>query len=164
MTGTKPLLSVAALSAGTIFSGGVRAEDFQATGNFGWLGVGKVFQLEKGHIFWVGEFSGNFANDAGKGSPYDGTGWKCPGSNDIDLNNKINKAAGFCIISDQSGDLAYSSWQCQGPADGETCNGTNKFTGGTGKYQGISGSSTFVGHTKVHWPDGTTSGYSTINR
>ncbi len=162
MKSTKLLLSVATLSTGLIFSRGARAEDWKVTGDFGWLAVGKVFQLEKGHIYWVGEFSGTFINDKGKGSPLDHTGWKCPGSNDLDLNNKKGKAAGYCIVSDPSGDLAYATWQCLG--DTETCNGTFEYTGGTGKYQGISASNTFVGHTQVNWPDGTASGHSTFNR
>jgi hypothetical protein len=162
MKSTKLLLSVATLSTGLIFSGGTWAEDWKVTGDFGFLGVGKVFQLEKGHIYWVGEFSGTFANDKGKGSPLDQTGWKCPGSNDLDFNNKKNKAAGYCIVSDPGGDQAYTTWQCQG--DTQSCNGTFEYTGGTGKYQGISGSNTFVGHTQVNWPDGTASGYSTFNR
>jgi hypothetical protein len=162
MKSTKLLLSVATLSTGLIFSGGTRAEDWKVPGDFAWLGVGKVFQLEKGHVYWVGEFSGTFASDKGKGSPLDQTGWKCPGSNDLDFNNKKNKAAGYCIVSDPSGDLAYTTWRCQG--DTQSCNGTFEYTGGTGKYQGISGSNTFVGHTQVNWPDGTASGYSTVNR
>jgi len=28
------------------------------TAKFGWYAVGKVFELEKDHLFWVGEFSG----------------------------------------------------------------------------------------------------------
>src|SRR4051794_6362112 len=98
------LLSIVTLSAGLIISGGTWAEDWKVTGDFGWLGVGKSFQIERGHIYWVGEFSGSFANDKGKGSPLDQTGWKCPGSNDLDLNNKKGKATGYCIISDPSGD------------------------------------------------------------
>jgi hypothetical protein len=162
MKSTRRLLSLAALSAGLIIAGGARAEDWKVAGNFGWLGVGKVFQIEKGHIYWVGEFAGNFANDKGKGSPLDQTGWKCPGFNDLDSNNKKSKAAGYCIVSDPSGDQAYTTWQCQG--DTQNCNGTFEYTGGTGKYQGISGSNTFVGRTQVNWPDGTASGYSTFNR
>jgi hypothetical protein len=44
------------------------------------------------------------------------------------------------------------------------CAGTFDFTGGTGKYRGITGHNTFAGHTQVNWPDGTASGYSIINR
>jgi hypothetical protein len=31
------------------------AEDWKAVGQFGWFGVGKAYQLEKGHFVWVGE-------------------------------------------------------------------------------------------------------------
>ena len=37
------------------------------TGKFGWYATGKVFELEKDHIYWVGEFSGTIFNDAGSG-------------------------------------------------------------------------------------------------
>jgi len=139
-----------------------QAEDWKVTGQFGWFGVGKAQQIEKGHIFWVGEFSGTFANDKGKGSPLDQTGWKCPAFQDLDLNQKKGKAAGYCLVSGHGGDQAYLSWRCEG--DPQTCHGTFEYTGGTGKFQGISGSNTFVGHTQVNWPDGTASGYSSINR
>ena len=42
--------------------------------------------------------------------------------------------------------------------------GTIDYAGGTGKYQGINGHNTFLGHIQVNWSDGTASGYSTINR
>ncbi len=54
------------------------------------------------------------------------------------------------------------TWQCEG--DTIVCHGTFDYTSGTGKFQGISGSNTFVGNIQVSWPDGTASGYSTINR
>lgn len=37
------------------------------TGHFGTYTIGKTFELEKDHVFWVGEFSGTFFNDAEKG-------------------------------------------------------------------------------------------------
>jgi len=39
-----------------------------------------------------------------------------------------------------------------------------KYTGGTGKYKGISGDNTFAGVTQINWQDGTASGYATWNR
>jgi len=139
------------------------AEDWKVTGEFGWFGVGKAQQLEKGHLFWVGEFSGTFFNDKGQGSPFHLAGVRCPASNDLDLNNKKGKAAGTCVISEPGGtDQAYVSWRCEG--DTETCRGTFDYTGGTGKYQGVSGSNTFTGVVHVNWPDGMASGYATWNR
>jgi hypothetical protein len=53
-------------------SGVAHAEDWKVTGEFGWFGVGKAYQIEKGHFYWVGEFSGTFFNDKGKGSHFVG--------------------------------------------------------------------------------------------
>lgn len=155
--------AAAILALGCGAAGLAHAEDVVPVGNFGWLGVGKVYQLEKGHVFWVGEFSGGFTSDKGKNGTMDGTGWKCPGSNDLDFNSKKNRAVGYCLVSAPSGtDQAYAIWHCDG--DTQTCSGVFDWTGGTGKYQGLTGHNTFVGHIQVNWPDGTASGYSTFNR
>jgi hypothetical protein len=154
---------VAAVLLGCGLSSVAVASDWKVTGEFGWLGVGKAQQLEKGHLFWVGEFSGTFFNDKGDGSPFHFAGVRCPASNDVDLNHKKNRAAGTCVISEPGGnDQAYLTWQCEG--DTEVCHGTFDYTGGTGKYQGVSGSNKFTGVIHVNWPDGMVSGYALWNR
>ena len=50
-------------------------------GHFGWYAVGKTVELEPGHEFFLGEYSGTFLNDAGQGFLH-GTSWVCPGVND----------------------------------------------------------------------------------
>jgi hypothetical protein len=62
------------------------AEDWKVVGQFGWFGVGKTYEIERGHVYWVGEFNGTFFNDKGKGSPFDKAAVKCPAYNDIDAN------------------------------------------------------------------------------
>ncbi len=156
------LQTALALTATLVLAGAATAEDWKAIGQFGYAGVGKAYELEKGHIFWVGEFSGTFFNDKGKGSLFDHAGVKCPAFNDIDTNRKKSRAAGYCIMTDAAGDQAYSSWKCEG--DGTGCSGTFEYTGGTGKYQQISGSNTFSALTAVHWKDGSASGFATWNR
>ena len=155
-------LCVAALVMGPGLSAPAHAQDWKVTGQFGAFGVGKVYQIDKGHLYWVGEFSGTFFNDKGKDSLFDGAGVKCPGFHDMDMNNKKGILAGYCVISDPDGDQAYLKWQAQG--DTITFPGTFEYTGGTGKYQGISGRNTFVGTIRVNWPDGTISGLATWNR
>jgi hypothetical protein len=151
-----------AASIGLSIFGMAQADDWKVTGEFGWFGVGKAYEIEKGHFYWVGEFSGTFFNDKGKGSLFHRAGVKCPAFFDADFNNKKSKAGGYCIISDKEGDQVYCTWQNQG--DTATSPGTFQFVGGTGKYQGITGSYTFVGVTQVNWSDGTATGYSTWNR
>jgi len=159
--------AIAALTAGAALALSVpaHAEDWKVTGEFGWFGVGKAYEIDKGHYYWVGEFSGTFFNDKGQGSPFHRAGVKCPAWYDADFNAKKTKAGGYCIITDLDGDQAYLTWQNAGTAGpGGKGPGTFTYTGGTGKYQGISGNNTFVGVTQVNWADGTSSGYATWNR
>jgi hypothetical protein len=158
----KHVTATAAVAAAFGLGSPTHAEDWKAVGQFGWLAVGKAYQIEKGHIYWVGEFTGTFFNDKGKGSLFDQAGVKCPAFNDVDTNNKKSKAGGYCTISDPAADQAYLYWQCDG--DGVSCQGTFEYTGGTGKYQGITGKYTFTGHTQENWQDGTSTGYATWNR
>ena len=58
--------------------GPAAAENWQVKGEFGWFGVGTAHQIEEGHFFWVGEFSGTFFNDDGEGSLFHRAGVKCP--------------------------------------------------------------------------------------
>ena len=68
------------------------AEDWKVVGTCGWFSVGKAYEIDKGHLYWVGEFSGTFFND--KGSLFDKAGVKCPARNDIDTIKKKNSIAG----------------------------------------------------------------------
>jgi hypothetical protein len=165
MKSTRLMLSVAALSAGLIVSGGARAEDWKPVGQAGFLSVGKAYEIEKGHFYWVGEFSGTFFNDKEKGL-FDHAGVKCPGYYDFDLNSKKSKGGGYCTLTDLDGDQAFLTWQGTGTVGlGEPFVGTTlDYTGGTGKYKEIKGHNTFVARTLVNWPDGTSSFYSTWNR
>ena len=102
MKSTTLLLSIAALSAGLIVSGGTRAEDWKPVGQFGFFGVGKAYEIEKGHFYWVGEFSGTFFNDKGeKSSCLTTPGVKCPAWQDYRyFNSKKSTAGGYCIMTD----------------------------------------------------------------
>ena len=160
---TKPLTYAVAAGTAFLLCGGAEAQDWKVTGEFGWFGVGKAYQVEKGHFYWVGEFTGTFFNDKGKGSLFHRAGVKCPAFNDVDFNNKKGRAGGYCIITDTDGDQAYLTWQSP---QGDTVNvpGTFQYTGGTGKYESISGNNTFHGVIQVNWQDGTSTGYATWNR
>ncbi|UCD69604.1 MAG: hypothetical protein JSW48_05935 [Betaproteobacteria bacterium] len=141
------------------------AQDWKATGHFGWFGIGKAFQIEEGHFYWVGEFSGTFFSDKGEGGLFHLAGIKCPAWYDLDVNKGTTAAGGYCIVTDIEGDQAYLTWNNTGTAGpGGRGPGTFEYTGGTGKYAGISGKNRFVGITQVNWADGTTSGYATWNR
>jgi len=49
-----------ALALATCFavSGMAQAQDWKVVGEFGWFGVGKAHQIEKGHFYWVASSAG----------------------------------------------------------------------------------------------------------
>ena len=142
------------------------AQDWKAVGYFGWFGVGKGHQIEEGRVYWVGEFSGTFFSDEGSGGLFHLAGVKCPAWFELDFNQDRAKAGGHCVITDIDGDQAYVKWENAGNSTktGTPLRGTFEYTGGTGKYAGISGRSRFTGIRMVDWADGTASGYSTWGR
>src|SRR5690242_21657377 len=102
------------LGIALLLHGTASAQAWNVTGEFGWFGVGKAYQIEKGHFYWVGEFSGTFFNDKGKGSLFHRAGVKCPAFFDADFNAKKHKGGGYCIITDTDGDQVYCTWQNAG--------------------------------------------------
>ena len=152
------------LTAGIILAtcGAAHADDWKATGSFGWFGVGKAHQIEKDHIYFVGEFAGTFFSDQGDNGLFDKNGVKCPAFYDIDANNKKGRAGGYCIVGNAAGDQAYVSWSCEG--DGVHCQGPYTITGGIGKYAPANGSYSFRAITEVNWADGTVTGVSLWNK
>jgi hypothetical protein len=141
---------------------GAHAEQWKPVGQMDWLGAGKLYPIEKGHFYWVGEFNGTFVSDKGAGSLFDQAVVKCPGFHDIDDVNMKGVLAGYCIVSDHDGDQAYIKWQAQG--DGLAGKGTFDFIGGTGKYQGINGTNYFTAVIRLDPKDGTLSGTTIWNR
>ena len=88
MKATKLLPYTVTIAAVVASLSPAHAEDWKAIGQFGWFGVGKAYQIEKGHVYWVGEFTGTFFNDKGKDGLFDRDGVKCPAYFDFDINNK----------------------------------------------------------------------------
>jgi CubicO group peptidase (beta-lactamase class C family) len=155
------LAAAAGLVAG-LFANPAAAQDWKPQGQFGWFAVGKVIELQKGHYFWTGEFSGTFFSDKGPGGVMHGAGVKCPGWNDANIAAAKGKAAGYCIVSDADGDIAWLSWSVEG--DTRASKGTFEWTGGTGKYKDIKGSNTVATQFTGNWADGTASGLAVWNR
>jgi hypothetical protein len=151
------------LAAGMTVSGAASADEWKATGWFGWFGVGKAMEVEKGLYYWTGEFSGSFQNDKGPGSLFHMAGVRCPAWNDLNFNTGKGSSGGYCVVRDASGDTVTMSWSIP-PAPIGKGPGTFTILSGTGKYQGAKGTYPFVGVTEVNWADGMVTGYATWNR
>jgi putative tryptophan/tyrosine transport system substrate-binding protein len=120
------------------------AEDWKATGEYDWHGTGgRVYALEKGHTYGIGESAGKFFNSKGKGGLFDQAEVKCLGFTDVDT-NKRTKLGGYCVVADTDGDHAYLTYEANGP-QGFDVKGTFDYTGGTGKYKEITGKNTWRG-------------------
>jgi hypothetical protein len=70
----KALRCAFAAAIGLSAYGTAHAEDWKVTGSFGCFGVGKAHQIEKGRLYFVGEFARTFFNDKGDGSLFDKAG------------------------------------------------------------------------------------------
>jgi hypothetical protein len=111
------------------------------TGKFGGEAAGQAYELEKGHVFWVGMYHGVFFNDVAGGF-LDKTEVTCPATSDS-VNGVDTAARGYCIVTDKDGDKAFLVWQGKGTGAGSADAGTFQWTGGTGKFAGLQGNNTF---------------------
>jgi hypothetical protein len=134
------------------------AKSGKYTGKFiahGVASVAQTYELEKGHVFFLGQGHGIFLNDAADGF-LDKTEVVCPLVEDI-VGGVVSAAHGYCIMTDKDGDKAFLVWEGKGTAPA-TGGGPFKWTGGTGKYSGLQGNNTFrwvdigkTGSTVVVW-------------
>jgi|TARA_B110000438_G_C15761704_1_gene627605 hypothetical protein len=157
----KKILLVSVLSI--FFIGPSFAAD-KAVGYFGWHAYGKYIQMGEKMGFWRGEFSGSFDSDDGEGGLFHKASMRCPGSNTMNFETGTTSAQGVCLIKDMDGDEAYVTWVVKGKL-GQANPGSFTYSGGTGKYEGMSGDGgTIIGHIVTNWTDGDASGYALWNR
>ena len=81
------------------------------------------------------ESAGITRNDAGEG-PFNNMGTRCVGLREVNGNDVVNR--GSCIDTDKDGDQVFSTFLADAKA------GRHEFVGGTGKYQGITGSADYT--------------------
>lgn len=114
--------------------------------------AGTPHEIEKGHVLFLGTFSGVFFNDVANGF-IDKSAVECPGVNDI-VNGLSVAGHGYCTITDKDGDKAFSVWKGKGTSPGFG-GGDFQWTGGTGKYTGIKGNNTYrytgISNTPASW-------------
>ena len=118
---------------------------------FGWSSKGQMYEVGPDHNVFVGEFSGTIFNDKGEGF-LNMASVVCPGY--LDINKGMNDAHGYCVITDEDGDKAYLVWRCKGD---KICKGDEQWTGGTGKYERITGNNSLFALPSI---GGTPQGYS----
>lgn len=103
--------------------------------------AGTNYALGKDHIYWIGTDKGAVLNKAGKGFLHNAS-YVCPVTADID-GSRV-ETQGYCIYTDKDGDQIFMRAESLSSSGGagvevQETKTNDVFIGGTGKYQGISG-------------------------
>jgi hypothetical protein len=138
------IVVVVALGLATcMLTGTVGAEPLPKSGTFaltsGWKAVGETAQVGEGRILGWGAFYGVTFNQRGSGTFHMGTA-VC--NYILDLTGGVGPGRGTCAWTDADGDKIYGDYSGALTADG-VFNGLNQYTGGTGKFAGITGKAPF---------------------
>jgi hypothetical protein len=126
-----------------MFCAAANAEQLPKSGtisiNSGWKANGEVMQVGEGRVFGWGSFYGVTFNQRGSGPLHMGVAI-C--SYTLDLTAGAGPGRGACAWTDGEGDKIYTDYAGTLGTDG-VFNGMNQFTGGTGKFSGITGKAPF---------------------
>lgn len=102
-----------------------------------WQGRGQIYETGPNRATFVGSFTGMVFVETDKG-PLDAGFMTCPAIVDVDMANGTQEGKGRCAISAKDGARAYGEISCKG-VHLVGCDGEFKFTGGTDRFEGITG-------------------------
>ena len=146
-TSRKLVLAIFAVAIGGLLGVPTEAQQPAKSGKYtgkftahGVASVAQTYELEKGHVFILGQNHGVFLNDVADGF-LDKTEVTCPLVLDI-AGGLITAGHGYCIMTDKDGDKAILAWEGRETAPG-TGGGTFKWTGGTGQYSCLQGNNNY---------------------
>jgi len=106
-----------------------------------WKGQGFMFPVGEDLVYMVAVYSGTMFVEDAKGALHAGS-IVCPATAEGNFKTMTKSAQGRCIITNEDGDRVYGRFSCTG--DMESCRGTFKLYGGTGKFAGITGEGEMV--------------------
>lgn len=134
-------IRVAALSVMMIMGGALsvtHAEEHTVRAVAPWAGRMRIYVMGHQQALVLGVFTGRLAAEP-ESSPLHGAELLCPGAVDADYAAKTQRGNGYCVITTASQDRLFSRWMCTGVPE-QGCVGRLVLTGGTGAYQGVTGS------------------------
>ncbi|MDF1551691.1 MAG: hypothetical protein P1P84_01455 [Deferrisomatales bacterium] len=103
-----------------------------------WEASGEVFRIGPDRAQFMGKFEGILYVEKAEGQ-LDAALLLCPGVQTVDLGTGATQGTGHCIITSARGDQVFAEWSCSGTT-GKGCLGEMRLTGGTGPFEGITGS------------------------
>ena len=122
----------------------LRADSGTVSAMAPWEGQGRLFQIGPNRVLFTGAYSGILYVQSGEGE-LDALLMLCPGTQEIDLDDGTTISAGYCSFESAEGDRVFAKWNCAGEVG--ACTGRMILTGGTGEFEGISGSGEMVART-----------------
>lgn len=102
-----------------------------------WKGHGQLFETGPKEMTFVGAISGALYVKTEKG-PLDSGSLTCPAIVVISIEDGSQKGSGRCTLAAKDGARVYAEIACSG-YHLVGCDGELRFTGGTGRFEGISG-------------------------
>jgi hypothetical protein len=111
-----------------------------------WEGQGKVFLIEPQKILFLGTYDGIMYIENDEGS-LNAAVFVCPATQEVNAKDKTTKGKGHCIIKKDESNIVFAKWECSGKPGG--CEGDFTLTGGTGKFEGITGSGKVIVRTAL---------------
>ncbi len=128
-------------------AGAVQAEKKSLKAMMPWQGDGSVYQIAPDTMLFLGAFEGIIYTETSEGKLDEGF-VRCPASQKVNLETGRVEGEGYCMITPSAGDVVYATWSCQGKVGG--CQGDFILTGGTGQYEGVTGSSKLMVRTAIN--------------
>jgi hypothetical protein len=130
-----------------VFTVRVQAEEGTVKAMSAWQSQGDLFKAGENKGYFLGAFGGVLFVADKKGS-LDAAHILCPGTMDINLEDSSTEGMGKCLITDREDNQIFAKWECSGIML-EGCEGRFDITGGTGKFDGITGGGDFVVRTAI---------------
>jgi hypothetical protein len=133
------LMSLALLA----FAAPATAEDAPAINAFAmWQGQGQIIEIGPSRIALIGAFGGPLFIETSEGPAEAGT-ITCPLLLQIETTTGKQAGTGSCVFTANDGARAFGDWDCVG-VHLVGCRGVFNLTGGTGRLEGVTGTSTIL--------------------
>lgn len=145
MRGFLPVLSLALGIAAAALPLHLEAAD-NGRAVLAWDAVGRVFQVGTQTVLFLGSMEGVIYVENTK-SEFDQGFAQCPFNQQLDVSTGRTNGTGHCMITESS-DTIFADLTCEGALGG--CEGKFKITGGTGRFKGVSGSSSMTVRSPMH--------------
>jgi len=139
LTALLPCLALGILLLGAGVPARAQAKELSAI--IPWEGEGRVFQIGPQTLLFLGAFKGVIYVEH-QGGDVDEGFVECPVTQRLEQASKETFGWGNCAITPSGGDTIFAEWTCAGAVG--RCHGEFTLTGGTGRFEGIKGSSEFL--------------------